>query len=215
MLFSLARLEKENNKMHTWHRDVSREFWVSSARDQGLTFYADCTPPALYSCAGLYRARDARWRRWLCSLRCRDFRSTNDQQRGRREPDDSLVNVRVYTRYTRDVLYPRTRADTPRRPLTRTDTRRGRNTRRGDVTRLMTASPLLHSGASSRPGRAMTRRARAPERWPTYGDVAVRVEFTSDWKHRGGLQCVVYDAAVRGNSEVVCVIAAGQRDVTG
>lgn len=42
-----------------------------------------------------------------------------------------------------------------------------------------------------------------PETWPTNEDVAVHVGFTLDWKRRGSYWCVIYDAIIRRNGEIV------------
>lgn len=107
-MFFFSRRKREERRGAYAARDVpceTREFRLSGARYQGLTFYADCTSPASYTLvrdctARAVRAGVAR----LCSLRRRDFRSVNDHQRGSlREPGDSFA--RVYTRHTRRLVF--------------------------------------------------------------------------------------------------------------
>lgn len=64
MFFFLAGNEN-NDGMHT-QLETSRakraNFNFRARGHRELTSCADCTSPALYSCARLYRARGARWR---------------------------------------------------------------------------------------------------------------------------------------------------------
>jgi len=132
MLFFCRRNREEEQQDAYEARDVSREFRLSGARGQGLTFYADCISPALYFRARLYRACGARWRRAAVFTPSSRFWQRERPAAGSaREPGDSFVNARVYTRHTRRsriLARVRTRRDVRWHARAR---ERGTNTRTG------------------------------------------------------------------------------------